>query len=83
MPQAKSSFFLVLFLVAFFSSSLAAPIYTLTFGPGACSTEATSTTRSDMSATDVAGVIALVANIIAAVAMFGYTSTNAVVNFNE
>ncbi|KAK3780480.1 hypothetical protein RRG08_041337 [Elysia crispata] len=83
MPQAKSTFFLVLFLVVFFSFSLAAPIYTLTPGPGACSTEATSTTRSGMSATGVAGVIGLVANIIAAVAMFGYTSTNAVVKFNE
>ncbi|KAK3756455.1 hypothetical protein RRG08_040360 [Elysia crispata] len=83
MPQAKSTFFVVLFLVAFFSSSLDAPIYTLTPGPGACSTEATSKTRSGMSATGVAGLTGLVANIIAAVAMFGYTSTNAVVKFNE
>ena len=47
------------------------PVYKLTPGPEGGPTGAANKTRSGMSATDVAGVIGLVANVVATIAMFG------------
>ena len=75
MLQARLTFHLVLLLVAFFISSITAPstdpVYKLTPGPKGGPTEAANKTRSGISATDVAGVIRIVANVVATVAMFG------------
>ena len=75
MLQARLTFLLVLLLVAFFISSMAAPstdpVYKLTPGPEGGPTGAANKTRSGMSATDVAGVIGLVVNVVATIAMFG------------